>query len=86
MCYKLFAAVFIILAFGMGVLAVLMPAAPQPYVAMLMKFFEVSIPVLAVGALLKYICCCGSHKKCCTKGKCCCNNEKCGTEKTECNK
>lgn len=65
MCRKLFCTIVVLVAVVMGLLAVFMPAAPQPYVAMIMKFFEVMIPVLAVGALLKYICCCHMSKANC---------------------
>lgn len=53
--------VIIVLAVLQGILVSVLPPDYLGYMAGISRFFEVMIPILAVGALLKYICCC---KKC----------------------
>lgn len=55
---KFFVMFFTFLALLLGVLAVSMPMDWLGFVMMFSRFFEVMIPVLAVGALLKYLWCC----------------------------
>ena len=50
--------VSIAVAIIMGVVAIAVPLDYLNDVVMLMKFFETALVVLAVGALLKYLCSC----------------------------
>ena len=79
MCRKLWMTIVVVVAFGLGICAVFMPDSVQPYLALIMKIFEVAIPVLAVAALLKYVACCSSSSK-----YSCCQKNGCG-DKTQCN-
>lgn len=58
---RLFATVIVLLAVLMGILVLVMPPEKIMYLVNVSRFFEVMIPILGVGALLKYICCCHSH-------------------------
>ena len=60
MCHKVYSLIVVIVAIILALLAVVLPQGPQAYLSAIMKFFEVMIPVLAVGALIKYLCCCPS--------------------------
>jgi cytochrome c oxidase assembly factor CtaG len=79
MCSKIFLWVVAVLAILMGVVSLLGINNPN-YMTTLMvvsRFFEVMIPVLGVGALVKYVFCCA--KKCgCGKANCNCGQGKCG--------
>ena len=55
---KVLTSVTIIVALVVASLASFMPLNKMHDVIVLMRFFETMIPVLAVGALLKYITCC----------------------------
>ena len=61
----------IVLAVVLGALVVNVSIENVDKVMMLIKFFDVMIPILAVGALIKY-------NFCSTKKTCCCGN--CGTD------
>ncbi len=52
---KRFKIVFTVLAVLAGLLAVTLPMEWMPGIVLFTRFFEVAIPVLLVGALLKYI-------------------------------
>ena len=54
---------FILVAFVLAILAIVLPAANIHFVILISRFFEVMIPVLAVGALLKYLCMCPKSNK-----------------------
>lgn len=53
-----FSTIIIILAVVMAVLAVVLPIGYMRDLIMVTRFFEASLPVLAAGALVKYLCCC----------------------------
>lgn len=55
---RLFIIFITLLAVLLGILAVSMPMDWLGPVMFFSRFFEVMIPVLAVGALLKYLWCC----------------------------
>jgi hypothetical protein len=55
MCNKILAWVFSVLAIILAILAVSLPAEKLMPIINISRFFEVMIPVLAVGALVKYI-------------------------------
>lgn len=65
MCKKMFASVFILTALILGVLVSIWPHERMHEIVYITRFFEVMIPVLGVGALLKYLCSGGSS--CCYK-------------------
>jgi len=75
MCSKIYGSIVLILAIVLGALVVNVSIENVDKVMMLIKFFDVMIPILAVGALIKYNFC--STKK----SHCCCG--KCGTEKSD---
>lgn len=69
MCHKVFAIVILILALLMGVLVSVLPQDTLANLFYVSRFVEVMIPILGVGALIKYLfsckkgCCCPSCKK-----------------------
>lgn len=65
LCKKIFTMVVIGLAVVLGVLAAVLPPERIEDLFIVSKFFEVMIPVLAAGALIKYLCSCpgGSREK-----------------------
>lgn len=73
MCSKLYGSLVLILAVVLGALVVNVSIESVDKVMMLIKFFDVMIPILAVGALIKYN---FSSKKSCY--------EKCGSDEKKC--
>ena len=63
MCSKIFGGVVVLVSVILAVLVNTISIDSVDSVMMIMKFFEAMIPVLGVGALIKYVCC--SKKKCC---------------------
>ena len=71
MCNKIWLWIIAILAIAMGILSLLAINNPS-YMTTLMvvsRFFEVMLPILGVGALVKYVFCsycskCNDQKKC----------------------
>tara|TARA_B110000459_G_C16609733_1_gene495487 strand:+ start:680 stop:877 length:198 start_codon:yes stop_codon:yes gene_type:complete len=63
MCKKLFTYFFAGLALLVAIAATLLPQDKIVYLINITRFFEVMIPILAVGALVKYLCCGGSCDK-----------------------
>ena len=61
MCNKIIAYVSILIAVILAVLAVALPPEKINFVIVISRFFEVMIPILAVGALVKYLCSCKSE-------------------------
>lgn len=57
MCKKFFTYFFAGLALLVAILATVLPQDKIVYLINITRFFEVMIPILAVGALLKYVCC-----------------------------
>jgi hypothetical protein len=68
MCGKIFAGIFVLIALILAIAASLLPAEQLNSVIVVSRFFDVMLPVLGVGALLKYIAC---SKKCSSCGKSC---------------
>jgi hypothetical protein len=66
MIHKLFVAFIVVVAVIVGVCAIGLPREEIPRLVMFRDFFDVSLPILAVGALVKYLCSCG--------GKCYCGD------------
>ena len=80
MCSKVYAGIFVIVAVLLAVLANVLPPDKIDYIITLSKIFDIMLPVLAVGALIKYISI-GGHGggKCGCRCKTCagCSNSKC---------
>lgn len=75
MCGKLFTAVVVIVAVILAALASLLPPEHLDYVIGISRFFDIMLPVLAVGGLIKYLMC--GSKSCCpgcgkSAGECVC--------------
>lgn len=64
MCRKFFPAVVIIIAVIMAIAASLARPDSVDYIVMISRFFDIMLPILAVGALIKYLCCPRAHKSC----------------------
>lgn len=58
MCSKVFVIVIVAIALLQAVLASVLPQEYLEYVVGVSRFFDIMLPVLAVGALLKYLCKC----------------------------
>ena len=72
MCNKIYGSIVVLAAIVLAVVVANVSIDNIDNIMKVMKFFDVMIPVLAVGALIKYVFC--GHKKC----KCKCS--KCGTK------
>ena len=68
-CSKVWAIVVIAIALIVAILASVWPQERLADIIYITRFFDVTLPILAFGALVKYICC--------GKGSCCCNTGKC---------
>jgi len=58
MCKKIFVAFFLLVALGLAIVVSVWPHKLMHEIVFVTRFFEVMLPVLAVGALIKYLCCC----------------------------
>jgi hypothetical protein len=76
MCGKLLTGLIILIAVILAVLASVLPPEQLDYVIGISKFFDIMLPILAVGALLKYLCKC---QKCCS-----CKKTECSTSSSSC--
>ena len=56
MCGKVFAVIFIIIALLLAIFASILPQERLGGIIYISRFFDVMLPVLAVGALIKYLC------------------------------
>ncbi|WP_218813377.1 hypothetical protein [Rickettsiella endosymbiont of Dermanyssus gallinae] len=57
MCRRFFPAIIIIIAIIMAFAASVAKPDSVDYIVMTSRFFDIMLPVLAVGALIKYLCC-----------------------------
>ncbi|MES2997758.1 MAG: hypothetical protein V4700_00300 [Pseudomonadota bacterium] len=57
MCRRFFPAVVIIIAVIMAIAASVAKPDYVDYIVMISRFFDIMLPILAVGALIKYLCC-----------------------------
>lgn len=76
MLMKIFVALMIIVAIGVG-LGTQLPRDMLIKVIIFRDFFDAALPVLAFGALIKYLCTC-------CHAKCCCGSKKCGKRCGKC--
>ena len=63
MTHKIITAVFLIIALVLAILATTLPRENLADLILVTNFFDVMIPVLAVGALVKYLLCCPKNDK-----------------------
>jgi hypothetical protein len=64
MCRKFFPAVVIVIAVLMAIAASLAKPESVDTIVMVSRFFDIMLPILAVGALIKYLSCSSLHKAC----------------------
>ena len=57
MCKKIFVGLFLLIALGLALTVSIWPHKMMPHIVFVTRFFESMLPVLAVGALIKYLCC-----------------------------
>jgi hypothetical protein len=75
MCKKVLPTIFIVIALALAIMMLILQQKAFPIIMHISGFFNVMIPVLAVGALIKYIvgchahCCCQKHEH--EEGSCC---------------
>lgn len=55
MCGKIFAIIIVLIALAVALLASFLPLEHISYAMLTSKFFDIMLPILAVGALLKYL-------------------------------
>jgi hypothetical protein len=73
MIQKLFIAIIVIIAVGAGICAMSLPRDSIARLVMFRDFFDMALPILAFGALVKYLCSCCCHAcKCGCIGSCSC--------------
>jgi len=68
MLMKIFVGIVVLVAVAVGVLALTLPREQVVQLVVFREFFDVSLPVLAFGALIKFLC--GCRKCCCKTGTC----------------
>ena len=61
-CGKIFSTVILVIALAMAIAVNVMAPEKLGYLVPVSRFFEVMIPVLGVGALLKYLFSCSFHR------------------------
>lgn len=74
MCGKILTIIFVLIAIILGILGTVLTPERMDYVILVSKFFDIMLPVLAVGGILKYLCSC-------TKS---CSCSKCGSKDNSC--
>jgi len=58
MYMKIFVGLIILIATGVGILALRLPREQLIQLIVFRDFFDVTLPILAFGALIKYLCTC----------------------------
>ena len=72
MCLRIFVALIVLIAIAVGVFALVLPRDQLVRLIIFRDFFDVTLPILAFGALVKYLC------TCCSKYSChCCSSKSC---------
>jgi hypothetical protein len=71
-CGKMWATIVIVIAVLFGLLVLVLPQDRLSDIVYVPRFFDIVLPILAFGALIKYLCCCGKSgcDECCSSGKC----------------
>ena len=71
MFMRTFIALVIIVAVAVGVFALVLPRDQVIKLVIFRDFFDVALPILAFGALVKFLCtCCAKCKNCHSNGSC----------------
>jgi hypothetical protein len=63
MLLKIFIALIVIVGVLVGILALALPRDQIVHLIVFRDFFDVSLPILAFGALIKYLCSCPHNYK-----------------------
>lgn len=64
MCMRIFVSLIILIAIAVGIFALVLPRDQLVRLIIFRDFFDVTLPILAFGALVKYLCsCCPSCKR-----------------------
>ncbi len=71
MYMRIFVGLVVLIAVAVGIFALILPRDQLVRLIIFRDFFDVTLPILAFGALIKYLCCC-KKKMCC----CCCASDK----------
>lgn len=61
MWMRIFVALIILIAVAVGIFALVLPRDQLVRLIIFRDFFDVTLPILAFGALIKYLCTCGHH-------------------------
>lgn len=61
MAMKIFVTLIVLIAIIVGILALTLPREEIVKLIIFRDFFDVSLPILAFGALIKYLCTCSHH-------------------------
>ena len=65
MLMRLFVLLIILIAVAIGIFALVLPRDQLIRLIVFRDFFDVTLPILAFGALIKYLCtCCHKHGTC----------------------
>ena len=67
MIFKLFVAFIVLVAVVVGICAMALPRDEIARLVMFRDFFDVALPILAFGALVKYLCSCSRCCSCSSK-------------------
>lgn len=76
MVLRLFVTLVVLVGVLVGALALVLPRDQIVHLIVFRDFFDVSLPILAFGALIKYLCTCTGKKSC---GPCKCGQKSCST-------
>ena len=71
MFMRIFVIFIVLIAFAVVVLALNLPTEQMVKLIFFRDFFDVTLPILAFGALVKYLCSCSICKTCSNKEKKC---------------
>jgi hypothetical protein len=67
MVMRVFLVLIVVIAFAVGILAVVLPRDQMIQLIYFRDFFDVTLPILAFGALIKYLFTCCANCKICHK-------------------
>jgi hypothetical protein len=70
MLMRIFVALIIVVAIAAGILSLVLNHDQLLKLIIFREFFEAALPILALGALIKYLCSCCIKCKDCHDGKC----------------
>ena len=76
MFMRIFVLLIILIAIAVGVFALVLPRDQLVRLIIFRDFFDVTLPILAFGALVKYLCTCKKGCQCNCTGNCCCKPAK----------